>query len=97
MTEDTWLVRVRVSDDNLWPVRKALGYWDGVRLICFLLRGLVGKAFLLRPLLWAGVRTWPSKAVTRAQYLEVKGISEGGQQRRHVPVTVTESDSRICL
>lgn len=38
-------------------------------------------------LLGAGVRTRPPKAVTRARFLEVKGISEGGQKRRHVPVT----------
>ena len=47
MIEDTWLVRLRMFDENLWPITKDLGCWDRMRLICFLLRGLVGKALLL--------------------------------------------------
>ena len=87
MTEDTWLVRLRMFNENLWPITKDLGCWDRVRLKRFLLRGLVGKALLLGLHFGTGVRIQPPKAVTRARFREVKCISEGGQERMHAPVT----------
>ena len=70
------------GDENLWPVKEILGWWGGRRSNCFLLRGVACQALLLRLPPWAGVRTWPSKAVTRNTHVGVKGVSEGRQEEK---------------
>lgn len=71
-------------DENLWPITRTWVAGARMRLICFLLRGLVGKALLLEAslsLLGAGVSE-NRLAVTRVRFLEVKGsiISEEGRK-----------------